>query len=131
MEEKFFLSSHPSSWESGFIDPLVNKRAEVVRVYHAVRQTPCYPTYDHSACGSRAPQYVKRRMRASSPRPNPHHGAGHQAHCTRGIGDLEWAVTERLVEDPEGRKSRRPSTSPPPLLRALAASTLLSRPGGA
>ena len=103
----YLLSSHVwrqdhngfSHQDPGFIDHVVNKRAEVVRVYLPPDANTLLSTYDHCL---RSRQYVNvvvggqaAAARTSSP------WSEAIAHCTRGLGIWEWAGTEVLGEEPD------------------------------
>ena len=77
----YLLSSHVwrqdhngfSHQDPGFIDHVVNKRAEVVRVYLPPDANTLLSTYDHCL---RSRQYVNVVVAGKQPRPElPHHGA--------------------------------------------------------
>lgn len=102
----YLLSSHVwrqdhngfSHQDPGFIDHVVNKRAEVVRVYLPPDANTLLSTYDHCL---RSRQYVNVVVAGKQPSPNFLTMEQAIAHCTRGLGIWEWAGTETLGEDPD------------------------------
>jgi xylulose-5-phosphate/fructose-6-phosphate phosphoketolase len=102
----YLLSSHVwrqdhngfSHQDPGFIDHVVNKRAEVVRVYLPPDANTLLSTYDHCL---RSRQYVNVVVAGKQPAPNFLTMEQAVAHCTRGLGIWEWAGTERLGEEPD------------------------------
>lgn len=102
----YLLSSHVwrqdhngfSHQDPGFIDHVVNKRAEVVRVYLPPDANTLLSTYDHCL---RSRQYVNVVVAGKQPSPNFLTMDQAVAHCTRGLGIWEWAGTEALGTDPD------------------------------
>ena len=102
----YLLSSHVwrqdhngfSHQDPGFIDHVVNKRAEVVRVYLPPDANTLLSTYDHCL---RSRQYVNVVVAGKQPSPNFLTMEQAIAHCTRGLGIWEWAGSETLGEDPD------------------------------
>ncbi|MDT5012183.1 MAG: xylulose-5-phosphate/fructose-6-phosphate phosphoketolase [Mycobacterium sp.] len=102
----YLLSSHVwrqdhngfSHQDPGFIDHVVNKRAEVVRVYLPPDANTLLSTYDHCL---RSRQYVNVVVAGKQPSPNFLTMEQAVAHCTRGLGIWEWAGSEVLGEDPD------------------------------
>lgn len=102
----YLLSSHVwrqdhngfSHQDPGFIDHVVNKKAEVVRVYLPPDANTLLSTYDHCL---RSRQYVNVVVAGKQPGPNFLTMEQAVAHCTRGLGIWEWAGTETLGEDPD------------------------------
>ena len=102
----YLLSSHVwrqdhngfSHQDPGFIDHVVNKRAEVVRVYLPPDANTLLSTYDHCL---RSRQYVNVVVAGKQPSPNFLTMEEAVAHCTRGLGIWEWAGTEVLGEKPD------------------------------
>ncbi len=102
----YLLSSHVwrqdhngfSHQDPGFIDHVVNKRAEVVRVYLPPDANTLLSTYDHCL---RSRQYVNVVVAGKQPAPNYLTMEEAVAHCTRGLGIWEWAGTETLGEEPD------------------------------
>ncbi|MDP9168868.1 MAG: phosphoketolase family protein, partial [Actinomycetota bacterium] len=102
----YLLSSHVwrqdhngfSHQDPGFIDHVVNKRAEIVRVYLPPDANTLLSTYDHCL---RSRQYVNVVVAGKQPSPNFLTMEQAIAHCTRGLGIWEWAGSEVLGEDPD------------------------------
>ncbi|AKK28069.1 phosphoketolase [Mycobacterium sp. EPa45] len=123
----YLLSSHVwrqdhngfSHQDPGFIDHVVNKRAEVVRVYLPPDANTLLSTYDHCL---RSRQYVNVVVAGKQPHPNFLTMAEAIAHCTRGLGIWEWAGSETVGEDPDVVMA---AAGDVPTLEALAAVDLL------
>jgi xylulose-5-phosphate/fructose-6-phosphate phosphoketolase len=102
----YLLSSHVwrqdhngfSHQDPGFIDHVVNKRAEVVRVYLPPDANTLLSTYDHCL---RSRQYVNVVVAGKQPSPNFLTMEEAVAHCTRGLGIWDWAGTEVLGDEPD------------------------------
>jgi xylulose-5-phosphate/fructose-6-phosphate phosphoketolase len=102
----YLLSSHVwrqdhngfSHQDPGFIDHVVNKRAEVVRVYLPPDANTLLSTYDHCL---RSRQYVNVVVAGKQPHPNWLTMEQAIAHCTRGLGIWEWAGSEEIGTDPD------------------------------
>lgn len=102
----YLLSSHvwrqdhngASHQDPGFIDHVVNKKADIVRVYLPFDANTLLSTYDHCL---RSVDYVNVVVAGKQPAPNWLNMADAIAHCTRGIGIFEWAGTEREGEEPD------------------------------
>ncbi|MBO1738453.1 phosphoketolase [Leifsonia sp. TF02-11] len=102
----YLLSSHvwrqdhngASHQDPGFIDHVVNKKADIVRVYLPFDANTLLSTYDHCL---RSVDYVNVVVAGKQPAPNWLSMADAIAHCTRGIGIFEWAGTERDGEEPD------------------------------
>lgn len=102
----YLLSSHVwrqdhngfSHQDPGFIDHVVNKRAEIVRVYLPPDANTLLSTYDHCL---RSRQYVNVVVAGKQPGPNFLTMDEAVAHCTRGLGIWEWAGSEVLGEEPD------------------------------
>ncbi|QDW62655.1 phosphoketolase [Oerskovia sp. KBS0722] len=102
----YLLSSHVwrqdhngfSHQDPGFIDHVVNKKAEIVRVYLPPDANTLLSTYDHVL---RSRQYVNVVVAGKQPAPNFLTMDQAVAHCTRGLGIWEWAGTEVPGEDPD------------------------------
>ncbi|MCL1870111.1 MAG: phosphoketolase family protein [Promicromonosporaceae bacterium] len=102
----YLLSSHVwrqdhngfSHQDPGFIDHVVNKKAEIVRVYLPADANTLLSTYDHCL---RSRQLVN--VVVSGKQPSPQWLTMDQAveHCTRGLGIWEWAGTEKDGEEPD------------------------------
>ncbi|KAA0108585.1 phosphoketolase [Mycolicibacterium sp. P1-5] len=125
----YLLSSHVwrqdhngfSHQDPGFIDHVVNKRAEVVRVYLPPDANTLLSTYDHCL---RSRQYVNVVVAGKQPHPNFLTMEEAIAHCTRGLGIWEWAGNETVGVDPDVVIA---AAGDVPTLEALAAVDLLRR----
>jgi xylulose-5-phosphate/fructose-6-phosphate phosphoketolase len=92
----YLLSSHVwrqdhngfSHQDPGFIDHVVNKKAEVVRVYLPPDANTLLSTMDHCL---RSRQYVNVVVAGKQPAPNWLAMDEAVRHCTRGLGIWEWA----------------------------------------
>jgi xylulose-5-phosphate/fructose-6-phosphate phosphoketolase len=92
----YLLSSHVwrqdhngfSHQDPGFIDHVVNKKAEVVRVYLPPDANTLLSTMDHCL---RSRQYVNVVVAGKQPAPNWLTMDEAVRHCTRGLGIWEWA----------------------------------------
>jgi xylulose-5-phosphate/fructose-6-phosphate phosphoketolase len=123
----YLLSSHVwrqdhngfSHQDPGFIDHVVNKRAEVVRVYLPPDANTLLSTYDHCL---RSRQYVNVVVAGKQPHPNFLPMDEAIAHCTRGLGIWEWAGTEQHGSAPDVVLA---AAGDVPTLEALAAADLL------
>ena len=87
-----------SHQDPGFIDHVVNKSAEVVRVYLPFDANTLLSTYDHCL---RSVDYVNVVVAGKQPAANWLTMEEAVAHCTRGLGILEWAGTEVTGQDPD------------------------------
>jgi len=87
-----------SHQDPGFIDHVVNKSAEVVRVYLPFDANTLLSTYDHCL---RSTDYVNVVVAGKQPAANWLTMDEAVNHCTRGLGILEWAGTEVAGEDPD------------------------------
>ncbi|GAA1486348.1 phosphoketolase family protein [Brachybacterium fresconis] len=102
----YLLSSHVwrqdhngfSHQDPGFIDHMVNKKAEIVRVYLPPDANTLLSTYDHCL---RSRQYVNVVVAGKQPGPTWLSMDEAIVHCTRGLGIWEWAGTEVDGEEPE------------------------------
>ncbi|MET0898988.1 MAG: phosphoketolase family protein [Mycobacterium sp.] len=102
----YLLSSHVwrqdhngfSHQDPGFIDHVINKKAEVVRVYLPPDANTLLSTYDHCL---RSRQYVNVVVAGKQPAANFLDMESAIAHCTRGLGIWEWAGTEEMGTDPD------------------------------
>ena len=102
----YLLSSHVwrqdhngfSHQDPGFIDHVVNKKAEVVRVYLPPDANTLLSTFDHVL---RTSQYVN--VVVAGKQPNPVWLSMDEAvrHCARGLGIWEWAGTEDEGGEPD------------------------------
>ncbi|BBY28052.1 phosphoketolase family protein [Mycolicibacterium sediminis] len=125
----YLLSSHVwrqdhngfSHQDPGFIDHVINKKAEVVRVYLPPDANTLLSTYDHCL---RSRQYVNVVVAGKQPSPNFLTMDEAVAHCTRGLGIWEWAGTEQVGENPDVVVA---TAGDVPTLEGLAAVDILRR----
>ena len=125
----YLLSSHVwrqdhngfSHQDPGFIDHVVNKKAEVVRVYLPPDANTLLSTYDHCL---RSRQYVNIVVSGKQPAPNFLTMEQAVAHCTRGLGIWEWAGSEAQDEEPDVVLA---AAGDVPTLEVLAAVDILRR----
>ncbi|MCC2320418.1 phosphoketolase family protein [Cellulomonas xiejunii] len=125
----YLLSSHVwrqdhngfSHQDPGFIDHVVNKKAEVVRVYLPPDANTLLSTYDHCL---RSRQYVNVVVSGKQPAPNFLTMDQAVAHCTRGLGIWEWAGSEAKDEEPDVVLA---CAGDVPTLEVLAAADILRR----
>jgi len=102
----YLLSSHVwrqdhnglSHQDPGFIDHVVNKKADVVRVYLPFDANTLLSTYDHCL---RSVGYVNVVVAGKQPTFNWLNMNDAIAHMTRGLGIFEWAGTEIEGEEPD------------------------------
>ena len=102
----YLLSSHVwrqdhngfSHQDPGFIDHMVNKKADVVRVYLPADTNTLLSTYDHCL---RSVDYVNVVVAGKQPTANWLDMDQAIAHCTRGLGIWDWAGTEVAGEEPD------------------------------
>ena len=81
--------------DPGFIDLVVNKKAEVVRVYLPPDTNTLLSTVDH-CLGSR--DYVNVIVAGKQPQPTWLSMEEAELHCTRGIGIWDWASNDEGAE---------------------------------
>ncbi|GEA86244.1 phosphoketolase family protein [Cellulomonas cellasea] len=125
----YLLSSHVwrqdhngfSHQDPGFIDHVVNKKSEIVRVYLPPDANTLLSTYDHCL---RSRQYVNVVVAGKQPAPNFLTMDQAVAHCTRGLGIWDWAGTEVPGEDPDVVLG---CAGDVPTLEVLAAADILKR----
>jgi len=125
----YLLSSHvwrqdhngASHQDPGFIDHVVNKKADVVRVYLPFDANTLLSTYDHCL---RSVDYVNVVVAGKQPAPNWLTMEEAIAHCTRGIGIFPWAGTEVEGEEPDVVLG---CAGDIPTLETLAAADILRR----
>ncbi|WP_125773702.1 phosphoketolase [Antribacter gilvus] len=125
----YLLSSHVwrqdhngfSHQDPGFIDHVVNKKAEIVRVYLPPDANTLLSTYDHCL---RSRQYVNVVVSGKQPAPNFLTMEQAIEHCTRGLGIWEWAGTEVPGEKPDVVLA---AAGDVPTLEVLAAADILRR----
>ncbi len=125
----YLLSSHVwrqdhngfSHQDPGFIDHVVNKRAEVVRVYLPPDANTLLSTMDHCL---RSRNYVNVVVAGKQPSPDLLTMEQAIAHCTRGLGIWDWAGTEQPGHEPDVVLG---CAGDVPTLEALAAADILRR----
>jgi xylulose-5-phosphate/fructose-6-phosphate phosphoketolase len=123
----YLLSSHVwrqdhngfSHQDPGFIDVAVNKSAEVVRVYLPFDANTLLSTYDHCL---RSVDYVNVVVAGKQPAPQWLTMDEAIDHCTRGLGILPWAGTEREGAEPDVVLA---AAGDVPTLEVLAAAAIL------
>ena len=108
-----------SHQDPGFIDHVVNKSAEVVRVYLPFDANTLLSTYDHCL---RSVDYVNVVVAGKQPAANWLTIQEAVQHCTRGLGILEWAGTEITGQDPDVVLA---AAGDVPTLEVLAAAQIL------
>ncbi len=99
----YLLSSHVwrqdhngfSHQDPGFIDHVVNKKAEIIRVYLPPDANCLLSVTDHCL---RSRNYVNVVIAGKQPAPNWLSMAQAQKHCAAGIGIWEWASNDRDSE---------------------------------
>jgi xylulose-5-phosphate/fructose-6-phosphate phosphoketolase len=102
----YLLSSHVwrqdhngfSHQDPGFIDHVINKKAEVVRVYLPPDANCLLSVADHCL---RSRDYVNVIVAGKQPSLNYLTMDEAVAHCTRGLGIWEWACSERGGREPD------------------------------
>lgn len=123
----YLLSSHVwrqdhnglSHQDPGFIDHVVNKKADVVRVYLPFDANTLLSTYDHCL---RSVDYINVVVAGKQPAPNWLTMREAVEHCTRGLGILEWAGNEHAGEEPDVVLA---AAGDVPTLEVLAAAALI------
>ncbi len=123
----YLLSSHVwrqdhngfSHQDPGFIDHVVNKSADVVRVYLPFDANTLLSTYDHCL---RSVDYVNVVIAGKQPAPNLLTMPEAVAHCTRGLGIFDWAGTEIAGQAPDVVLA---AAGDVPTLEVLAAAAIL------
>ena len=124
----YVLSSHVwrqdhngfSHQDPGFIDHVVNKKAEVVRVYLPPDANTLLSTMDHCL---RSRNYINVVVAGKQPALDYLSMPEAEAHCTRGLGIWEWAGTEGdAAADPDVVLA---CAGDVPTLETLAAADLL------
>jgi xylulose-5-phosphate/fructose-6-phosphate phosphoketolase len=124
----YLLSSHVwrqdhngfSHQDPGFIDHVINKKAEVIRVYLAPDANTLLSIADHCL---RSRNYVNVIVAGKQPALNYLSMEEAVAHCTRGLGIWDWASSD-VGGDPDVVMACAGDT---PTLEALAATDLLRR----
>ncbi len=102
----YLLSSHVwrqdhngfSHQDPGFIDHVVNKKADIIRVYLPPDTNSLLATWDHVL---RTEQYVNVVVAGKQPGPSWLSVDEATKHCARGLGIWEWAGTEVDGQDPD------------------------------
>ncbi len=125
----YLLSSHVwrqdhngfSHQDPGFIDHVLNKKSEIVRVYLPPDANTLLSTYDHCL---RSRQYVNVVVAGKQPSPQFLTMEEAIAHCTRGLGIWEWAGTEQPGQNPDVVLA---CAGDVPTLEVLAAADILRR----
>ncbi len=123
----YLLSSHVwrqdhnglSHQDPGFIDHVMNKKADVVRVYLPFDANTLLSTYDHCL---RSVDYINVVVAGKQPAPNWLTMEEAIEHCTRGLGILEWAGTEVHGAEPDVVLA---AAGDVPTLEVLAAASIL------
>ncbi|MFJ2370403.1 phosphoketolase [Microbacterium sp. NPDC087665] len=123
----YLLSSHvwrqdhngTSHQDPGFIDHVVNKKADVVRVYLPFDANTLLSAYDHCL---RSVDYVNVVVAGKQPTFNWLNMDRAVEHMTRGVGIFEWAGTEVGGEKPDVVLA---CAGDVPTLEVLAAASLL------
>ena len=109
-----------SHQDPGFIDLVVNKKADIVRVYLPPDANTLLSTIDHCL---RSRNYVNVVVAGKQPAPQWLDMSAAIRHCTIGIGIWDWASTDAGVE-PDAVLA---CAGDVPTLEALAAADLLRR----
>src|SRR3569623_409755 len=86
----YLLSSHVWRQDPGFIDHLVNKKAEIVRVYLPPDTDTLLSTVDHCL---RSRDYINVIVAGKQPALTYLSMDEAVLHCTRGLGIWPWAST--------------------------------------
>ena len=123
----YLLSSHVwrqdhngfSHQDPGFLDVVMNKSPEVIRVYLPPDVNTLLSTFDHCL---RSKQYVNVVVAGKQPEPVFLSMEEAIAHCTRGLGIWEWAGTEVAGAEPDVVLA---CAGDVPTLETLAAADLL------
>ncbi len=123
----YLLSSHVwrqdhngnSHQDPGFIDVVVNKKADIIRVYLPFDANTLLSTYDHCL---RSVDYVNVVVAGKQPEYNWLNMDQAIKHCTRGLGILEWAGTEKDGAEPDVVLA---AAGDVPTLEVLAAASIL------
>ncbi|PFG40506.1 xylulose-5-phosphate/fructose-6-phosphate phosphoketolase [Georgenia soli] len=125
----YLLSSHVwrqdhngfSHQDPGFIDHVVNKKADIIRVYLPPDTNTLLSTWDHVL---RTKQYVNVVVAGKQPAPDFLNVDEAIKHCARGLGIWDWAGTEVEGEEPDVVLA---CAGDVPTLEALAAADLLRK----
>ncbi|MFI5934723.1 phosphoketolase [Actinoplanes sp. NPDC051494] len=124
----YLLSSHVwrqdhngfSHQDPGFMDHMVNKKAEVVRIYLPPDANTLLSTMDHCL---RSRHYINVVVAGKQPAPSWLTMAEADLHCRRGLGIWDWASTDEATE-PDVVLA---AAGDVPTMEALAAADLLRR----
>ncbi|HEX3390348.1 MAG TPA: phosphoketolase family protein, partial [Streptosporangiaceae bacterium] len=108
-----------SHQDPGFIDHVVNKKAEVVRVYLPPDTNTLLSTADHCL---RSRNYVNVIVAGKQPNPDWLDMEAAILHCTRGAGIWEWASSDRDGTEPDVIMA---CAGDVPTLEVLAATSIL------
>ena len=132
----YLLSSHvwrqdhngSTHQDPGFLDVVMNKKADVVRVYLPPDANTLLSTYDHCL---RSRQYVNVVVAGKQPELDLLPMDEAVAHCTRGLGIWDWAGTEASADAAAGRPQLPDvvlaCAGDVPTLETLAAADILRR----
>ncbi|OYO18755.1 phosphoketolase [Enemella evansiae] len=123
----YLLSSHVwrqdhngfSHQDPGFIDHVVNKKSDIIRVYLPPDTNTLLCTWDHVL---RSQQYVNVVVAGKQPTPSWLSMDEAIKHCVRGVGIWEWAGTEVPGTDPDVVLA---CAGDVPTLEVLAAASIL------
>ncbi|MEZ3160483.1 phosphoketolase family protein [Microbacterium sp. BWT-B31] len=123
----YLLSSHVwrqdhngfTHQDPGFLDVVVNKSADVVRVYLPFDANTLLSTYDHCL---RSQGYINVVVAGKQPHPQLLTMDEAIEHCTRGVGIFDWAGTEVAGQQPDVVLA---AAGDVPTLEVLAAAELL------
>jgi xylulose-5-phosphate/fructose-6-phosphate phosphoketolase len=110
-----------SHQDPGFIDHVINKKAEVVRVYLPPDTNTLLSVADHCL---RSRNYVNVIVAGKNPAPDWLDMESAVLHCTRGAGIWEWASTDGGATDPDVVLA---CAGDVPTLEVLAAADILRR----
>jgi len=129
----YLLSSHVwrqdhngfSHQDPGFIDHVVNKKAEIVRVYLPPDTNTLLSTMDHCLSSK---HYINVVVAGKQPAPNWLSMDEARLHCRRGLGIWQWAGTESAEDGSGGEPDVvLACAGDVPTLEVLAAADLLRR----
>jgi xylulose-5-phosphate/fructose-6-phosphate phosphoketolase len=123
----YLLSSHVwrqdhngfSHQDPGFIDHVMNKKPEIVRVYLPPDTNTLLSTMDHCV---RSRHYINVVVAGKQPAPNWLSMNDANLHCRRGLGIWHWAGTEKTLQKPDVVLA---CAGDVPTLETLAAASIL------
>jgi xylulose-5-phosphate/fructose-6-phosphate phosphoketolase len=123
----YLLSSHvwrqdhngSTHQDPGFLDVVLNKKPDVVRVYLPPDANTLLSTFDHCL---RTRQYVNVVVAGKQPQQDWLDAEAAALHCARGVGLWDWASTDEGVGTPDVVLA---SAGDVPTLEALAATSIL------